>query len=315
MPCASTSRPSGPKQRPTPKADEQMSRAARHVLKHPLAFLRQAVDGFNANQGLLLAGAVAYYALLSLIPLLILSVIGLSHLVEQEELFAALGRYLEWLVPSQSKAVLADVSGFMENRITIGLVLFATMLFFSSLAFSVVEKAMAVIFHHRKASQPRHTLVSAVLPYSFILICGAALLGLTIVSVVIQAAASEALHLFGRDWSLAGTSGLLLYLLGLGTEACLLTAIYVILPAGQTSMRHAVLGGVVVTALWEVVRHLLIWYFTTLSKASVVYGSLTTAVVALLSMEIAAMLLLFGAQVISEYERIEKAPLNGKQPS
>jgi uncharacterized BrkB/YihY/UPF0761 family membrane protein len=37
---------------------------------------------------------------------------------------------------------------------------------------------------------------------------------------------------------------------------------------------------------------------------TVVYGSLTTAIVVLLSLEIAATLLLLGAQVISEYERI-----------
>ena len=38
---------------------------------------------FSANQGLLLAGAVAYYALLSIVPLLILTVIALSHVIDQ----------------------------------------------------------------------------------------------------------------------------------------------------------------------------------------------------------------------------------------
>ena len=54
------------------------------------------------------------------------------------------------------------------------------------------------------------------------------------------------------------------------------------------------------------IRHALVWYFTTLSKASVVYGSFTTAVVALFCMEIIAALLLLGAQVMSEYERLEQ---------
>ncbi len=40
-----------------------------------------------------------------------------------------------------------------------------------------------------------------------------------------------------------------------------------------------------------------------------VYGSLTTAIVVLLSLEIAAIVLLFGAQVIAEYERIEWEPV------
>jgi len=58
------------------------------------------------------------------------------------------------------------------------------------------------------------------------------------------------------------------------------------------------------TVLWEVTRHVLVWYFATLSQVNLVYGSLTTAIVVLLSLEIGATLLLFGAQVISEYERL-----------
>jgi uncharacterized BrkB/YihY/UPF0761 family membrane protein len=69
-------------------------------------------------------------------------------------------------------------------------------------------------------------------------------------------------------------------------------------------LRHALIGGVTAALLWEVSRHVLVWYFATLSQVSVVYGSMTTAIAVLLSLEIAATLLLFGAQVISEYERI-----------
>jgi uncharacterized BrkB/YihY/UPF0761 family membrane protein len=56
-----------------------------------------------------------------------------------------------------------------------------------------------------------------------------------------------------------------------------------------------------------VTRHVLVWYFARLSQISVVYGSLTTAIAVLLSLEIGATLLLFGAQVISEYERVGRA--------
>jgi len=70
--------------------------------------------------------------------------------------------------------------------------------------------------------------------------------------------------------------------------------------------RSALLGGVTAALLWEATRHALLWYFTTVSKVNVVYGSLTTAIVVLLSLEIAATLVLFGAQVIAEYERLER---------
>jgi membrane protein len=82
--------------------------------------------------------------------------------------------------------------------------------------------------------------------------------------------------------------------------------VYLVMPVGRLSLRHALLGGVTAALLWEITRHVLAWYYATLSKVSVVYGSLTTAIVVLLSLEIAATLLLLGAQVISEFERIDR---------
>ncbi|MEO7953821.1 MAG: ribonuclease R, partial [Polaromonas sp.] len=61
---------------------------AAYVLGHPGAFALQIIKGFRANQGLLLAGAVAYYALLSIVPLLILIAIALSHVIDQTVLLA-----------------------------------------------------------------------------------------------------------------------------------------------------------------------------------------------------------------------------------
>ena len=98
-----------------------ISKAARHVATHPLAFVLQTLRGFRRNQGMLLAGAIAYYALLSIVPMLILSVIVLSRFVNQAELLILLGRSLAWLVPNQADAVLADVGRFLANRVAIDL--------------------------------------------------------------------------------------------------------------------------------------------------------------------------------------------------
>jgi uncharacterized BrkB/YihY/UPF0761 family membrane protein len=59
----------------------------------------------------------------------------------------------------------------------------------------------------------------------------------------------------------------------------------------------------VAAVLWEISRHLLVWYFKTLSLVNLVYGSFAGAVVVLLSFEVAALILLLGAQVIAEFER------------
>ncbi len=281
-----------------------LSPQAAHVLGSPAAFGARVLKGFRANQGLLLAGAVAYYALLSIVPLLILTVIVLSHLIDQGELLQTLGRYLEWIVPGQSSAIVHELSNFLEHRDVIGWVLLATMLFFSSLAFTVLENAMSVIFLHRVIVRRRRFVISALLPYLYILCLGFGLLVVTLVAGSLQALGEESFSLLGRDWSLKGVSGLLLYLLGFTGEVFLLTSVYMVMPVGRLSWHHALIGGVTAAALWEITRHVLVWYFATLSQVNVVYGSLTTAIVVLLSLEIAATLLLFGAQVISEYERI-----------
>lgn len=275
----------------------------RNVAHHPGAFVLRTLKAFRANQGMLLAGAVAYYALLSIVPLLILIVIALSNLVGQQTLLDNLARLLEWLVPGQARAVVHELSNFLAHRAVIGWLLLLTMIFFSSLAFTVLENAMSVIFVHRVAIRRRHFLLSALLPYCYILCLGVGMLIVTLVSNGLQAMGASSVDLFGADVSLKGVSRVLLYLLGLAGEIFVLTSIYLVMPVGRPSLRHALIGGVTAALLWEITRHVLVWYFATLSQVSVVYGSLTTAIVVLFSLEALATLLLFGAQVISEFER------------
>ena len=191
-----------------------------------------------------------------------------------------------------------------------GWVLLITMLFFSSLAFTVLENAMSVIFLHRVVIRRRHFLVSAVMPYCYIFCLGIGFLLVTLVAGTFQALGEKSLMFLGWSWSLSGFSGVLLYLLGLDGEVFVLTSVYMVMPVGRLSLRHALMGGVSAALLWELTRHVLVWYFATLSQVGLVYGSLTSAIVVLLSLEIAATLLLLGAQVISEYERLATAGPN-----
>jgi membrane protein len=271
-----------------------------------LAFIFLTLKHFHKNQGILLAGAIAYYALLSIVPFLILTVIALSHLVSRAQLLGTLGRYLEWLVPSQSLALLADLNHFLENGAVIGVVLFFTMLFFSSLAFSVLEKSMAIIFTHRGAVDKRHFLTAALIPYCLVFFLGTGLLIVTLISINLEAMGLMSINVLQWHWSLGGLSRALLYLLGLGAETIILSAIYYFIPVGRTAPLQAFIGGLFTACSWEIIRHLLVWYLSTMSSASIVYGSLTTAVLALFSMEIIATLLLLGAQVIAEYEQRER---------
>ncbi|MFO1312436.1 MAG: YihY/virulence factor BrkB family protein [Burkholderiales bacterium] len=277
--------------------------AVRALGRFALGVLRD----FRANQGLLLAGAVAYYALLSLVPMLILVVIVLSQLLDPQLVIATIAEYLEFIVPGYADAVAEQLRLVLAHRDVVGGALLVSMLFFSSLAFTVLENAMSVIFLHRVDVRHRHFLVSAVLPYVFIVLLGAGLLAATLVSGRLATLATRDVALLGTPHSLSALSNILLYLAGVAGEILVVTSIYLVMPVGSMRWRHALIGGVTACVLWEITRHALVWYYATLSQIQVVYGSFAAAIAVLLSVEVAETLLLFGAQVIASYERAIRA--------
>jgi len=284
------------------------SSRVQYVLDNPWRFLRSVVSGFRANQGLLLAGAVAYYTLLSMVPMFALILVLLSQIQEPRELLDTLHDYLVLLAPGQVDALINQISLFLENWKVVGVVGLLILLFFSSLAFTVLENAMSVIFFHRVAIKRRHFLMSAIIPYFFILLLAAGLLLVSAVSGSLHALDASSISVMGRVWSLSGVEKTLVYLLGIVGETLLLTSLYLVMPVGRLELRHALIGGITAVVLWEITRQFLVWYFSTLSLVNVVYGTFATAIIILITLEAAATILLIGAQVIAEYERIGTTP-------
>jgi YihY family inner membrane protein len=289
----------------TPRAARIGSGRLRYVLQHPWTFAVRVLRGFRANQGFLLAGAVAYYTLLSIVPMLALILISLSQLVEVQLLLDTTREYLVLVAPGQADKLTAQVGTFLRDWKLVGSLGLVMLLVFSSFAFTTLENAMSVIFFHRVAIHRRHFLVSAVIPYCYILCLALGMFLVSTVSGMLHGMQDESFTVFGYAWSLQGHDAGIIYLLGIAGEILLLSSLYLVMPIGRLAVHHALIGGITATVLWELTRHFMVWYFSTLSIVNVVYGTFATAVILLLSLEAAAVILLFGAQVISEYERID----------
>jgi membrane protein len=276
---------------------------SRKVLRHPGKFMWRVLKGFRRNQGLLLSGGVAYNTLLSIIPMLALILIGLSQFIEQKRLLEIIIRELDLIVPGHAEKIAAEVVAFLQYRHFVGIIGIGVMLFFSSMAFSMLENAISVIFYHRIKTHRRHFLISAIIPYIYMILMGVGIVIITIIAGVLDSIEGETLTIFGKSFGLAWASGIGLYLVGLAGLILMLTSLYLVMPVGQITFRHALLGGATAAILWEITRHVLVWYFAKLSLVSVIYGSFATAVVILLSIEVASIIFLLGAQVIAELER------------
>lgn len=274
----------------------------KRLLGRLFSFLWRVVRGFMRNQGLLLSGSLAYYTLLSIVPMSILFLIGLSHFIAEEQLLHTLSTYTGMLIPGYATILAEQVQVFLEHRQAVSIIGFLAMLFFSSMAFGVLQSALSVIFFQPVRISRRNFLISAVIPYVYVLSIGLGIVVVSFIAGALETLEKRQLMLFGWSVSLEVTSKIALYILGGISEVVLLSSIYLLMPAVRTTFRHALIGGVTATILWEIIRHALIGYYSTLSMVNIIYGSFATAVVALLITEAAALILLLGAQVIAELE-------------
>lgn len=265
-----------------------------HLPRQFLLFVRRVIRNFLRNHGILLAGGVGYNVLLSAVPMLAVLTVLLTRIVDEEQLLQVMAVQAQHFAPGHADLLLDAVRAFMESRDIIGIVGLPVLLFFSTFAFRMLEDSIAIIFH-RPDNPHRSFWVSAVLPYGFILVLGAGLLALTLLFSLINA--------------LYEAPGLTLYLVSFLGVFILFSAIYKVLPIVRVSRRRALVGGLVAAILWETTRLLLMYYFLNISFVNAIYGSLATIIVILISLEIASIILLLGAQVIAELERSERLGL------
>lgn len=273
-------------------------------------FAWRVLRHFLKNRGILLAGGVGYNILLSIVPLFALLVVMLTKVVDEQHLLGVLAVQARHLAPAHAEVLMDAVRSLLDSRDVIGILSLPILLLFSSFAFRMLEDALALIFHTPDSPHIRRSVwVSVMLPYAFMLVLGAGLMVLTLVVTLASSLNALVMAIFARELPLAGLSGTVLNLCSFAGVFLLFSAIYKVLPVVRIALRRAVVGGFVAALLWEGVRLLLVYYFTHLSFVNAVYGSLATLVIVLLSLEVGAIILLLGAQVIAELERNSRLSL------
>jgi membrane protein len=278
------------------------ARDPRTGLGRLLRFAGRVLGSFWENRGILLAGGVGYNALLSLVPFLTLSVAALSVFFDEGRILAMLRPELTQLVPQHADAVLQAAQTFLQNQASTRVVSVVLMLLFSSVAFRMLEEAVAAIFHTPGRIAHRRFWVSALLPYMFMLLLMVCLFLVTLLTVSLDALDHLPLGAFALGRPLAYGIKQLLRLSGFLGLVALFAGIYRVLPVVRISARRALLAGLAAAVLWRLTAALVVYFFANLSMVNVLYGSLATVVVVLLSLEVVFIILLLGAQVIAELE-------------
>jgi len=218
-------------------------------------------------------------------------------------LFHTLSTYIEMIIPGYATTLTQEAGVFIEHGKSVGIFVFLAMLFFGSIAFSALESAMSVIFSHRFRNPRRHFLLSPLFRTSISFLIGLGILLVSFMAGAIETHDGRPLIILDGVSSLEGTAFFALYLIGIFGEVLLLTSFYLVMPLVAHHVPACSAGRNDRDGFMEITRRVLVWYYSVVSSVNLIYGSFATSVVALISIEAIAVIVLLGAQVIAEVER------------
>ena len=282
--------------------DASPNRALRRLAAIPrriLHFVWQVIVHFVRNRGLLLASAIAHNTLLTLAPLTALVLVAVSYVIDPAPIRAQLGARLHALMPGGSVVLTRILSAFLENRGVVGVTAVVMLGMFGVLGIRVVGQALDAIFGEWEwptTSTWRRLLVE---------LTSALLVGVALVALAGAAVLLEHLGHWQMRWlGLPITSGdaALLALAAHAGIVLLVAALYWLLAPGRIRLWVAACGGLFVAAAWQVVGVAFKWFLENYSYIGVLYGSLAGLIIILVSLELAAVLFLLGAQGIALVE-------------
>jgi membrane protein len=252
------------------------------------------------------AAALTYYAILSVLPALLVMVIafGLISPDTAEQFIAHVTAY----APAQSGAELHQALGEMLRQRSAAWTLLVTgaasALWSASSYLAVFRRALHRMHDtadHRSAWRTAHRLVLTAL----------ALLGLLVVSALLLLLTGPVAEAAGRVVGVDGTVAVAWNLLRWPLLTCLVALLVLVVfhtgPPPARRRRHSLPGGVLASVLWLAVSAGFALYASVLGAYSRLYGSLAGLVVFLVWLWLSNLALLAGAQFTAELDKAAAA--------
>jgi len=271
---------------------------------------RGLVDFYNSSD-LTHAASIAYYALLSLFPflLIVLSVLGAATASDADR--AAVLDFVLRYFPRQFDFVTGQLDAFRNSRVTLGIAGTLLTVWASLGVFSAVSTAVNDAWGVEKSpGYLRHQLVA----FAMLAVAG----GLTLFALLIvtayphvraswfaEAAARvpfvAVVAAFVSRWS---STAILILVVGL---------VFRFVPNTRVRFRDVWPGALITGLVWRGALALFSWYIGDLSRFSV-HGSITTVVVFLWWVFTTAVVFIYGVEFSAEYARL-RARRHGEAPA
>jgi membrane protein len=277
------------------------------------AFANYALNS-DANQ----AAAIALYAILSAIPLFILTIIVAGYIFSSyPHIQADIIDAIQGFHPYFSEKLLSQLGQIENKRHLLGWVGVLGLVWLSTAIFNSIEEALNITF---RVYEKRNYITSKLLAISMIpmgwIVAGISV-GISYIAVLLvkQPVDASDAPMISLTYMTAIT---LRYLLPYLITVLFFSLVYRAIPAVKIRWSTALAGSAIFALLMEIAKHFFTWYLATQANYNVIFGSLETVVVLVVWVFYVALIFLFCAEMMSSYQRrdailLEKAMLKQRK--
>ena len=268
-----------------------------------LAAWRALVEVVNSND-VTHAASIAYYALLSFFPFLLLIFSILGSITDDENDRIAVLTFVFRYFPTQLDFVNNQLLAFRDTRVELGVagalaLIWASLGVFGAVT-SGVNEAWGV---ERQRSFWKHRMVSFLM---LVAAGGVMIIGLLLVGAVEVAQASS----FGVMLARFGWLGVLQTLTADYLATILLIVgvglVYYFIPNAKIRFRDVWVGAALTGVLWRLAFDGFSWYIGANTSMRMIHGSIAAVVVFLFWVYISSIILMYGVEFTAAYARLRR---------
>lgn len=251
--------------------------------------------------GMLLAGSLSFYLVVSIVPLLLVVTTILTSVAHSSDVvYNAIIDFFETWMPAVTQPTVSLLNGFIQRRISVGIISVIFLLWTAGLFLDATIQAIDRIWNvkERWSFWKRKLLSLLVIPI-FIIAFGISF-GFT---AFISFMRTLNIELMGRNISgiswLWGGVGIFVSLV---ITVVFLFWFYKVVPHVPVSSRSALVGALFAGCSWEIAKYIFDWYIARFTGFNKIYGNLGGVFIGLLWMYYTAIIILLGAELAGYYE-------------
>ena len=266
--------------------------------------LVRTIREMSADDATHMAAGVAYYSLFSLFPLLLFLIAAFGLFLDRQFIQLRVTDVFSGYFPGSDQLIGASLEGALDVRGALGVFGILGLLWSGSAVFGAVSRAVnrAWDVHADRPffiSKPRQLGMAA----------GVGLLFLGSMSIAWLAGATDRL-ITADALQAAPVLQLLergiLQVCSFALAAGMFLLVYKFMPNTNTYWRYVWPGAMVTAVLFELAKNLFVFYLSRFTNFENVYGALTPVIVLSLWTYLSGLILIFGAEFSSEYERLRR---------